>query len=70
MLAGEITTKANVDYEAVVRKTVTEIGYDNPEVGFDGNTCDVINALGQQSPDIAMGLIEQSIRIRGLVTRD
>ena len=60
MLAGEITTTADVDYEAVVRKTVTEIGYDNPEVGFDGNTCDVINALGQQSPDIAMG-VDRSI---------
>lgn len=55
-LAGELTTTAHIDFEAIVRKTVVEIGYDSSEVGFDGNTCAVINALGHQSPDIAMGV--------------
>jgi len=56
LLAGEITTSAIIDYEKVVRDTVCAIGYDGSEVGFDGNTCAVLNALGQQSPDIAMGV--------------
>jgi len=56
LLAGEITTSAVIDYENVVRDTVCAIGYDNAEVGFDGHTCAVLNALGQQSPDIAMGV--------------
>ncbi|HHZ71077.1 MAG TPA: methionine adenosyltransferase [Methylococcaceae bacterium] len=56
ILAGEITTHAVVDTEAVVRETVKAIGYDNPECGFDGNTCAVLNAIGKQSPDIAMGV--------------
>ncbi len=56
LLAGEITTSAQIDYDAIVRKTVIEIGYDNSDVGFDGNTCAVINALGHQSHDIAMGV--------------
>ncbi|HIB61823.1 MAG TPA: methionine adenosyltransferase [Methylococcaceae bacterium] len=56
ILAGEITTHAVVDTEAVVRETVKAIGYNNPECGFDGNTCAVLNAIGKQSPDIAMGV--------------
>lgn len=56
VLLGELSTSAYVDLESIVRKTVVGIGYDNSEVGFDGNTCAVINALGQQSPDIAMGV--------------
>ena len=60
MLAGELTTTAHIDFEAIVRKTVVEIGYDSSDVGFDGNTCAVINALGHQSPDIAMG-VDRSI---------
>ena len=56
VLAGELTTSAHVDFEAVVRQTVLDIGYDSSEVGFDGATCAVINALGHQSPDIAMGV--------------
>ena len=53
---GEITTKANVDINAIVRKTVCEIGYDDSAKGFDGNTCAVITSLDKQSPDIAMGV--------------
>ena len=56
MVMGEITTKANVDIPAIVRKTVTDIGYDNSEYGFDGNTCAVMVSLDKQSPDIAMGV--------------
>lgn len=56
MIMGEITTKAEVDYEKVVRDTVREIGYDRPEYGFDANTCEVIVRLDKQSTDIAMGV--------------
>ncbi len=56
VLAGELTPSAQVDFEAVVRQTVLDIGYDSSEIGFDGATCSVINALGHQSPDIAMGV--------------
>ncbi len=56
ILAGEVTTDAWVDTEELVRNVVCEIGYDNGDVGFDGKTCAVINALGKQSPDIAMGV--------------
>ncbi len=56
MVMGEITTKANIDIPGIVRKTVTEIGYDSSEKGFDGNTCAVMVALDKQSTDIAMGV--------------
>ena len=56
VLAGEITTTANIEYEQIVRDVVNGIGYNSSEVGFDGSTCAVLNALGKQSPDIAMGV--------------
>jgi len=56
ILAGEITTDAWVDTEELVRNVLCEIGYDNGEVGFDGKTCAVLNAIGKQSADIAMGV--------------
>ena len=56
MVMGEITTKAQIDAEAIIRDTIREIGYDKPEVGFDANTCEVKVLLHQQSPDIAMGV--------------
>ena len=65
ILAGEITTDAWVDTEALVRKVVCEIGYDNGEVGFDGNSCAVLNAIGKQSADIAMGVDEDTAHEQG-----
>jgi S-adenosylmethionine synthetase len=56
MVAGEVTTSAWVDVEAIVRETVLEIGYDDSALGFDGHTCAVLNGLGKQSPDIAQGV--------------
>ena len=57
-LAGEITTKANIDYAAVARRTVREIGYTSSEMGFDADTCAVLVAIDAQSPDIAQGVNE------------
>ena len=65
LLAGEITTNAEVDMEALVRKTICDIGYDNPECGFDGKTCAVLTGLGKQSGDIAMGVDESSDKEQG-----
>ena len=56
VLAGEITTSAQIEYEKIVRDAVNAIGYDNSDVGFDGHNCAVLNALGKQSPDIAQGV--------------
>ncbi|MDR3733926.1 MAG: methionine adenosyltransferase [Acidobacteriaceae bacterium] len=56
VLAGEVTTSAWVDLEELVRKVITDIGYDSSMLGFDGNTCGVLNIIGKQSVDIAMGV--------------
>lgn len=60
LLAGEITTSAWLDMEALVRNLVKEIGYDDPNLGFDGDTCAVVTAIGKQSPDIAQGVDENT----------
>ena len=56
IIAGEVRTNTYVDLEEVVRNVITDIGYDNSEVGFDGNTCAILNAIGKQSNDIAKGV--------------
>lgn len=55
---GEISTEAYVDIPAIARKVINGIGYDNPDCGFDGNTCAVLTSIDAQSPDIAMGVNE------------
>ena len=58
VLAGEVTTSAYIDLEDLCREVILDIGYDNSAVGFDGASCAIINAIGKQSPDIAMGVDE------------
>ncbi|MEK9819463.1 MAG: methionine adenosyltransferase, partial [Pseudomonadales bacterium] len=65
VLAGEITSSANIDYEQICRETILDIGYNHSDVGFDGASCAVINALGKQSPDIAMGVDETTDHEQG-----
>ena len=65
VLAGEITTSAEVDYEAIARKTIKRIGYDNEALGFDDQSCEVLSAISQQSPDIAMGVDREDQKQQG-----
>jgi S-adenosylmethionine synthetase len=65
VVAGEITTSAIVDFEKIVRETILEIGYSDSEMGFDGATCAVLNAIGKQSPDIAQGVDRDSAASQG-----
>ena len=58
VLAGEITSASNPDLESITRKVILDIGYDNIEVGCDGKTCEIVNAIGKQSQDIAQGVNE------------
>lgn len=65
LVAGEVTTSASVDIEELVRKTICEIGYTDSGMGFDGNTCAVLNGLGKQSPDIAQGVDREDPESQG-----
>jgi S-adenosylmethionine synthetase len=65
IVAGEITTSAWVDLEDIVRKVILGIGYNSSEMGFDGATCAVLNAIGKQSVDIAMGVDRQAPEDQG-----
>ena len=65
IVAGEITTSAWVDFEAIVRSTVVDIGYTDSDMGFDGHSCAVLNAIGKQSPDIAQGVDRASAEEQG-----
>ncbi len=65
IVAGEVTTSAWVDVEALVRRTVLDIGYDSSEMGFDGASCGVLNVIGKQSPDIAQGVDRKDAKKQG-----
>jgi len=65
VVAGEVTTSAWVDIEELVRNKVNEIGYTSSDMGFDSDSCAVLNAIGKQSPDIAMGVDETDKKEQG-----
>ena len=65
VVAGEVRTSASPDIEEIVRGTIADIGYDDMEIGFDASSCTFINALGQQSTDIAMGVDESEDHKQG-----
>src|SRR5271167_1407489 len=65
IVAGEVTTKAWVDVESLVRRTVLDIGYNSSDMGFDGASCGVVNIIGKQSPDIAQGVDRKDERKQG-----
>ena len=65
IVAGEVTTSAHMDLEETIRQTILDIGYDSSDVGFDGASCAVINAIGKQSRDIAMGVDESEDHEQG-----
>lgn len=65
IVAGEITTSAWVDMESIARQTVKEIGYNSSDMGFDWESCAVLNAIGKQSPDIAVGVDETAAHEQG-----
>jgi S-adenosylmethionine synthetase len=65
IIAGEVTTSAWVDLEEIVRHTVRDIGYNSSEIGFDWESCAVLNAIGKQSPDIALGVDESEMHEQG-----
>ena len=69
LVVGEVSTSAYVDIQAVVRKTITDIGYDGTNPGFDGNSCAVLVALDEQSPDIAQG-VDDALEERGNDDKD
>src|SRR3972149_990384 len=69
MLLGEITTKAQVNFDVLARKIITDIGFDDSSKGFDGNTCGVLVAIGRQSLNIAQG-VNHSMEVRGQGTRE
>jgi S-adenosylmethionine synthetase len=65
IVAGEVTTSAHMDLEETIRETILDIGYNSSKVGFDGASCAVINAIGKQSRDIAMGVDEGEDKEQG-----
>ncbi len=65
IVAGEVTTSAWIDLEKLVRETILAIGYNSSEMGFDGASCGVVNIIGKQSPDIAMGVDRKTKRKQG-----
>jgi S-adenosylmethionine synthetase len=65
IVAGELTTTAQVEFESIIRKVILDIGYDSSEMGFDGASCGVINIIGKQSPDIAQGVDRKDEKKQG-----
>ena len=65
VIGGEITTNAIVDYEKIAREVMISIGYDSPEKGIDGHTCEIINRIKKQSPDINMGVVKEKEEEQG-----
>lgn len=64
-VAGEVTSNARIDAQGVVRKTLKDIGYDGLKHGFDGNSCSVLTAIHEQSPDISMGVSKNENGVQG-----
>lgn len=69
VLAGEVTTSAWVDVDELVREVIVDIGYTSSELGFDGHTCGVLNAIGKQSSDIAQGVDREDAANQAPATR-
>lgn len=65
LLCGEISTSAFVDFESIVRNLIKSIGYDNPTLGFDGNSCTIASIFGKQSADIAQGIAQARLEDQG-----
>ncbi len=65
LVAGEITTNACVNFEAITRKVINEIGYDTADLGFCGDTCSVLTEIGKQSPDISQGVDHRDDKLQG-----
>lgn len=65
LVGGEVTTTAKIDIEDLVRNTIKNIGYTHSDMGFDGNSCGVLTAIGKQSPDIALGIEHKEVSDQG-----
>jgi len=70
VLAGEITTKATLNYQEIVRQTIQEIGYNDPAIGFDYRSCGILVSINKQSPDIALGVDEDAVNSKELGAGD